>query len=47
MSAISGQLGATLLFDHFGAFGITPRPIDLTKLMAAALIVIGVVLIRR
>jgi transporter family-2 protein len=36
----------SLLFDHYGLFGIPQHPIDLTRLAGAALLVAGVVLIR-
>ena len=44
---VAGQLLASLAFDHFGWLGLTVRPIDGTKLLGAALLVGGVVLIRR
>ncbi|MCX7308325.1 MAG: DMT family transporter [Afipia sp.] len=44
---VAGQLLASLAFDHFGWLGLDVRPIDATKLFGAALLVAGVVLIRR
>ena len=44
---VAGQLLASLAFDHFGWLGLSVRPIDATKLVGAALLVGGVVLIRR
>ena len=44
---VAGQLLASLAFDHFGWLGLTVRPVDATKLIGAALLVGGVVLIRR
>ena len=44
---VAGQLLASLAFDHFGWLGLDVRPIDPTKLIGAALLVGGVVLIRR
>ena len=44
---VAGQLLASLAFDHFGWLGLDVRPIDATKLVGAALLVGGVVLIRR
>ena len=44
---VAGQLLASLAFDHFGWLGLTVRPIDATKLVGAALLVGGVVLIRK
>ena len=45
--AISGQMLVTLLIDHFGLLGVPERPINLWRVLGAALITIGVVLIRR
>ncbi len=44
---VAGQLLASLAFDHFGWLGLDVRPVDATKLIGAALLVGGVVLIRR
>ena len=44
---IAGQMLASLAFDHFGWLGLEVRPIDATKLMGAALLVGGVILMRR
>lgn len=44
---VAGQLLASLAFDHFGVLGLAVRQIDATKLIGAALLVAGVVLIRR
>lgn len=43
---ISGQVLAAVTLDHFGAFGLTPHPIGTARLMGAALLIAGVVLIR-
>jgi transporter family-2 protein len=44
---IAGQMLAALVFDHVGLFGITPRPVDVPKLVGVACLVAGVFLIRR
>ena len=44
---IAGQMLASLAFDHFGWLGLDVRPVDATKLIGAALLVGGVVLMRR
>lgn len=44
---VAGQMIATLVFDHIGLFGITPRAIDWEKLLGVAFLIAGVVLIRR
>lgn len=43
---IAGQVLATVTLDHFGAFGLTPHPINVARLAGAALLIAGVVLIR-
>lgn len=44
---IGGQMIASVAFDHFGLFGLAQRPIDLPKLVGIAILLAGVVLIRR
>ena len=44
---IGGQMLASLAFDHFGVFGLEQRPIDGWRLAGVALLIAGVVLIRR
>lgn len=44
---VSGQMLAALAFDHFGAMGLAQRPLDLSRALGVALLVGGVVLIRR
>lgn len=44
---VAGQMVASLAFDHHGWLGLAQRPIDLTRLAGVALLVVGVVLIRR
>ena len=38
---IVGQLMVGLVVDHFGWFGVPVRPIDITRLVAAALLLAG------
>ena len=45
--AISAQLLTSLTFDHFGLLGLEQRSADPTRLLGAALLIAGVVLIRR
>lgn len=45
--AIGGQMVITLLFDHFGWLGVPEKPINLWRVIGAALITVGVVLIRK
>ena len=43
---IAGQVLAAITLDHFGAFGLTPHPVGTARLLGAALLIAGVVLIR-
>ena len=45
--AIGGQMIGTLLIDHFGWLGVPEKPINLWRVCGAALITMGVVLIRK
>lgn len=45
--AIGGQMLVTILIDHFGWLGVPEKPINLYRVFGAALIVVGVVLIRK
>ena len=44
---VAGQMIGALAFDSFGWLGIPERPIDLPGLLGVALLVGGVILIRR
>jgi len=44
---VAGQMLAALTVDHFGWLGVPERPIDLPRVIGLALLVGGVVLIRR
>lgn len=43
----TGQMLASVIFDHFGWLGLTQRPVDLPRMIGVALLIGGVVLIRR
>lgn len=43
---IAGQLVSAILLDHFGVLGLPRDPATLTKLLGAALVLAGVVLVR-
>jgi transporter family-2 protein len=45
-ASIVGQLGAALVIDHYGWFGAEVIPVSATRLLGAALLATGVVLIR-
>ncbi|MDO8981346.1 MAG: DMT family transporter [Afipia sp.] len=44
---IAGQMLTSITMDHFGWLGLAQRSIDLPRLIGAALLIAGVVLIRR
>ncbi len=44
---VAGQMLASITLDHFGWLGLAQRSIDLPRLAGAALLIAGVVLIRR
>lgn len=44
---ITGQMIGSVTFDHFGWLGLTQRSIDLPRVIGVALLIGGVVLIRR
>lgn len=44
---IAGQMLSSVTFDHFGWLGLVQRPLDLPRLLGVALLVGGVILIRR
>jgi len=44
---IAGQMGMSLVMDHFGWLGIPAQPISLWRILGAILLFTGVVLIRK
>ena len=44
---VTGQMLGSITFDHFGWLGLAQRPIDASRLIGVALLIGGVVLIRR
>ena len=44
---VAGQMLASVTFDHHGWLGLAQRPIDAPRLIGVALLIGGVVLIRR
>lgn len=44
---VTGQMLASVAFDHFGWMGLAQRPLDLPRSIGVVLLVGGVVLIRR
>jgi transporter family-2 protein len=44
---ITGQMLASVAFDHFGWLGLAQRSIDLPRLLGVAMLIGGVILIRR
>ena len=45
--AIATQLAGALVLDHFGLLGLKAAPVSVTKLVGVALVVAGVLLVRR
>jgi len=43
---VSGQMLASVLFDHYGMLGLAQRPADVSRLIGAVMLVLGVVLVR-
>ncbi|RZJ91302.1 MAG: DMT family transporter [Brevundimonas sp.] len=44
---VAGQLLIGLILDHFGAFGTTAHPLNLGRVAGVALVIVGVVMVRR
>ena len=44
---VAGQLLLGLVLDHFGAFGAPRQPVNLTRMVGVALVIGGVLLVRR
>ena len=45
-SGILGQLGASMLIDHYGWFGVPIQRVSMTRVFGLALMLVGVMLIR-
>ena len=43
---VTGQMLGSLVFDHYGLFGLAQHPVDFSRLAGAVLLIAGVVLIR-
>jgi transporter family-2 protein len=43
---VAGQMSSALVMDHFGAFGLAQQPLSISRLLGAALVIAGVVLIK-
>jgi bacterial/archaeal transporter family-2 protein len=43
---VAGQMVGSLVFDHFGLLGVPVHPVSMVRLAGAALLFIGVILIR-
>lgn len=44
---VTGQMAASVAFDHCGVMGFAQRSLDLPRLIGVLLLIGGVVLIRR
>ena len=47
MLLIAGQLVVAVALDHFGALGLEPKPVTLSRVAGLALVAAGVLLVRR
>ena len=45
--AVSGQMVMRVILDHYGAFGASPHPVSLTRIAGIALVIGGMLLVRR
>jgi uncharacterized membrane protein YdcZ (DUF606 family) len=45
-TVVTGQLATSVVLDHFGAFGLTQRPIDSWRMAGVLALIAGVLLIR-
>jgi transporter family-2 protein len=43
---VAGQMLTSLVFDHYGLFGVPRHPVDLTRMAGGVLLVSGAVLVR-
>jgi bacterial/archaeal transporter family-2 protein len=43
---VAGQMISSVIFDHYGLFGVVHRPVDLLRIVGAVLLLGGVILIR-
>ena len=43
---VTGQMLSSLIFDHYGLFGLAQRPADLSRAVGAVLLIGGVILVR-
>jgi transporter family-2 protein len=46
VAVVAGQLGASVLVDHVGAFGMPAKPVDATRLAGLALVLVGAALVQ-
>jgi transporter family-2 protein len=44
---VGGQLLISLFLDHFGAMGVPRQPLNLGRIAGVALVLAGVLLVRR
>lgn len=44
---VAGQLLVSLILDHFGAFGTPVQPVNLGRMAGVALVIAGVLMVRR
>jgi transporter family-2 protein len=44
---VTGQMLSSVLFDHYGLFGVAQRPAGVSRLLGSVLLIVSVILIRR
>jgi transporter family-2 protein len=44
---VTGQMLSSMLFDHYGLFGVAQRPAGVSRLLGSVLLIVSVILIRR
>ena len=47
MAMLGGQVLGSLALDHFGAFGLTVRPVNVPRIAGVILVSVGIWLVRR
>lgn len=46
-ATVLGQMIAALILDHYGLFGLTQQPVNLQRIVGVALVLVGVIVVRR
>lgn len=46
-AVVAGQMVASVVLDHYGLVGFSEHPVSVPRVLGAALVILGVVLVRR